>query len=372
MALIAMMKISSRGLLLYIFSICTFTQTLAQDSQSFAWLDLPASDSLGWVDCYTGFQCANLKVPLNYSSPNNETVVLAIIQYPSPLPMNSTDYKGPLLFNPGGLGGSGVDYVLEQGVHYSQMFQNQYDIVGFDPHGVARSTRVSFYETGAERALWSYEILELLGRPDDERDTGILAHINTDQTVRDMLEITEAYGRQKLLLEFFLRYHIGRNLRCYVSSLYEILCNDGLPVPSNVEAAEEYYADLSAQFEWASIWAGVRIGCSGWPDYPKTNFRGPFMGNTNYPILFVGNTADPVTPLAAAKKIASGFDGSVVLTQDSPGHCSIAVNSPCTQGYINGMFLESDTVCPIVGTLFDNASTSDALLSNKHLCGPSW
>ncbi len=81
--------------------------------------------------------------------------------------------------------------------------------------GVARSTRVSFYETGAERALWGYEILvELLGRPDGienawaqaaitgqlagERDTGILEHINTDQTARDMLKITEAYGRQKL------------------------------------------------------------------------------------------------------------------------------------------------------------------------------
>ncbi|KAG7446178.1 alpha/beta-hydrolase [Guyanagaster necrorhizus] len=527
------MKISSRGLLLSTFSVCTFVQTLGQDSQSFAWLDLPASYALEWVDCYTGFQCSNLKVPLNYSNPDsNETIVLAIIQYPSPLPVNSTDYKGPLLFNDGGPGGSGVDYVLEQGVYYSQMFQDQYDIVGFDPRGVARSTRVSFYETGVERALWGYNIaVELMGRPDGvanawaqatitgqlaaERDTGILAHINTDQTARDMLKITEAYGREKLqywgfsygtvlgvtfaamfpdkiermvldgvvdadnyyatlwsdnlldsnktLQTFFdgcfqvgpdgcpfyasspdtikqnlddlytairarplpvrlptgygvvdyARMHYSVFAALYTpqssfltlaqglsdlaqgngdiifnmtyfspfecscddpsalltasvqDSMIAIICNDGLPVPRNVEAAEEYYADLSAQFEWASIWAGIRIGCSGWPDYPKTNFRGPFTGNTSYPILFVANTADPVAPLSAAKKMASGFDGSVVLTQDSPGHCSIAANSPCTEGYIrdyfiNGTLPESDTICPIVGGLFDDISVPGA------------
>ncbi|KAK0455738.1 Alpha/Beta hydrolase protein [Desarmillaria tabescens] len=507
------------------------TYFFSSDSLHERFPQLPASDSLEWVDCYTGFQCTNLKVPLNYSSPDNETIVLAIIQYPSPLPVNSTDYKGPLLFNPGGPGGSGVDYVLEAGAQYSQMFQDQYDIVGFDPRGVARSTRVSFYETGAERALWDYNILvELLGRPDGienawaqaiitgqlagERDNnGLLAHINTDQTARDMLKITEAYGQEKLqywgfsygtilgatfaamfpdkiermvldgvvdtenyyatlwsdnltdsnktLQAFFdgcyqagpdgcpfydsspdaikqnldnlydtirarplpvrlptaygvvdyarLRYAVFSSLYIPQSiywtlakglselaqgngegilnltahtpfecscddpsalltssvqdSMIAVICNDGLPVPRDVESAEAYYANLSAQFEWASIWTGVRIGCAGWPDYPKTNFRGPFTGNTSYPILFVGNTADPVAPLAAAKKVASGFDGSVVLTQDSPGHCSISANSPCTQGYIrdyfiNGTLPELDTVCPIVGTLFDNTTTS--------------
>ncbi len=89
------------------------------------------------VSTASHFVANGTQVPLNYSSSDNETVVLAIIQYPSPLLVNSTDYKGPLLFNPGGPGGSGVDYVLEQGVHYSQMFQDQYDIVGFDPRGTS-------------------------------------------------------------------------------------------------------------------------------------------------------------------------------------------------------------------------------------------
>jgi hypothetical protein len=35
-------------------------------------------------------------------------------------------------------------------------------------------------------------------------------------------------------------------------------------------------------------------------------------------MLIVGNTADPVTPLASAK-VSKYFQGSVVLTVDTPG-----------------------------------------------------
>ncbi|KAF9011681.1 hypothetical protein BDZ89DRAFT_1167392 [Hymenopellis radicata] len=57
------------------------------------------------------------------------------------------------------------------------------------------------------------------------------------------------------------------------------------------------------------------------------------------PLLVIGNTADPVTPLAAAKKTAAGFTGAVVLTQDSPGHSSFNVPSNCTDAYVRSYFL---------------------------------
>ncbi|KAJ7704978.1 TAP-like protein-domain-containing protein [Mycena rosella] len=69
------------------------------------------------------------------------------------------------------------------------------------------------------------------------------------------------------------------------------------------------------------------------------------------------SSADPATPLNSAHKMSQGFPGSVVLTQDSAGHCSISGPSLCTQKYIQQYFLEgtlpaSGTVCPVVGSPF--------------------
>lgn len=45
-----------------------------------------------------------------------------------------------------------------------------------------------------------------------------------------------------------------------------------------------------------------------------------------------------MTPLRAAKKMAEGFEGAVVLTQDSPGHCTLAAKSACTVGFVREYF----------------------------------
>lgn len=89
---------------------------------------------------------------------------------------------------------------------------------------------------------------------------------------------------------------------------------------------------------------------------------GPFIANTSHPLLLIGNTADPVTPLAAAEHMSKGFAGSVVLTQDSPGHCSVAALSLCTQQYIRDHFFsgtlpDPSTVCPVMDSPFLKATS---------------
>ncbi|KAH8901266.1 hypothetical protein GQ53DRAFT_850808 [Thozetella sp. PMI_491] len=72
--------------------------------------------------------------------------------------------------------------------------------------------------------------------------------------------------------------------------------------------------------------------------------------NTSAPILFIGNTVDPVTPLASAMKMSTQFPGSIVLTAEGIGHTSFAINSNCAWSYaqaylINGTLPAPGTLC---------------------------
>jgi hypothetical protein len=103
-------------------------------------------------------------------------------------------------------------------------------------------------------------------------------------------------------------------------------------------------------------------------------------GNTSFPILFIGNTADPVAPLAGAK-MSKLFKGSSVLTLDTPGvsmpgislrhqvltigrqHTSFAATSKCNalavrEYFQKGTLPKVGTVCPIESTLFGNETSS--------------
>lgn len=74
-------------------------------------------------------------MPLNYSEIDGEKAVIAITRYPAAVPSDSHLYRGPILFNPGGPGGSGVTLVALVGSVLAQITGPEFDIVGFDPRG---------------------------------------------------------------------------------------------------------------------------------------------------------------------------------------------------------------------------------------------
>lgn len=140
-------------------------------------------------------------------------------------------------------------------------------------------------------------------------------------------------------------------------------CTDGKEVRDTFEESEAYLRDLLRQSQWAELWATLRIGCLAWPKQEKKHFQGPFVGNTSHPILWIGNTADPVTPVASAHKMSKGYPGSVVLTQDSPGHSSLSAPSTCTVRYVrdyftNGTLPAEGVVCPVDSPIFSAQKSS--------------
>ena len=95
----------------------------------------PAGGDLHWKPCDGGAQCARLAVPLDYA-PGGEQISLAIVRRPATKPSQRI---GSLLINPGGPGSvPTVDFAEDN--RLARKLRERFDIVGFDPHSVGRST----------------------------------------------------------------------------------------------------------------------------------------------------------------------------------------------------------------------------------------
>ena len=92
---------------------------------------------LDWQPCDKSFECARLLVPFDYARPDWRRFSLPVIKLAAAEPAGRI---GALVINPGGPGGSGVQYALaaRQGEFTSGVL-GRFDIVGFDPRGVGGS-----------------------------------------------------------------------------------------------------------------------------------------------------------------------------------------------------------------------------------------
>lgn len=128
---------------------------------------------------------------------------------------------------------------------------------------------------------------------------------------------------------------------------------------------DEYLDYLQNQSRWIGpSWARNKLGCLGYSVEPAWKPELDFddgVWHTSHPLLIIGNTHDTVTPLRNARRVSTLFPGSVVLQQDSQGHCSHSTPSLCTarvaRSYFQtGILPPAGVVCepnvrPILGCL---------------------
>ena len=130
-----------------------------------------------------------------------------------------------------------------------------------------------------------------------------------------------------------------------------ILCGDGADITASSKPSYYQYLQLlkSESKLIGPIWAQITLWCRHWPasqrPAERNRFTGPWTSRLSYydsrasPLLFIGNTADPVTPLRNAFKMAAQHEGARVLVQDTPGHCSgTNIPSKCTWNVISEFF----------------------------------
>lgn len=170
---------------------------------------------ISWSSCYKdfgpSFECATVRVPLDYSTPQSEVINIALIRLPATDPARKI---GSLFLNPGGPGGSGVDFVLGAGPFiYSEEVRARFDIVGFDPRGISRSTALrcfgnprqwtpyftpfAFPMTREEEAWYISADLYLVDAC-DQRGGKIMDYMATANVARDLDVLRQAVGDEKL------------------------------------------------------------------------------------------------------------------------------------------------------------------------------
>lgn len=83
-----------------------------------------------WVNCGAA-ECATITAPLDYDDPAGPTIDLALTRV-----IAKGERLGSLFVNPGGPGGSAVDYAKAADVIVGDDVREHFDIVGLDPRGV--------------------------------------------------------------------------------------------------------------------------------------------------------------------------------------------------------------------------------------------
>lgn len=118
------------------------------------------SQQLDWSDCNSGFECATFSVPIDYANPADGAMQISAIRK-----LASGSAQGSLILNPGGPGGSGIEYTTYVEYVVSDTLRQNFDIVGFDPRGVGESTPV---ECLSDKQTEEYIALD--GSPDNQTE----------------------------------------------------------------------------------------------------------------------------------------------------------------------------------------------------------
>jgi len=123
-------------------------------------LDGYYAQQLDWSECSDGFECSSYSVPIDYANPTDGAMQISVIRK-----LATGTALGSLVLNPGGPGGSGIEYTTYAEYVVSNTLRENFDIVGFDPRGVGFSTPVECLDDEQTE-----EYIALDGSPDNQTE----------------------------------------------------------------------------------------------------------------------------------------------------------------------------------------------------------
>jgi pimeloyl-ACP methyl ester carboxylesterase len=190
---------------------------------------------LVWKPCKgrPKYQCTRVRVPLDYDLPKGATVSLRLARLPA---RDQARRMGSVFLNPGGPGGSGVQLILSGSVDgaYTRAVRDRFDIVSFDPRGIADSTGVQCFDSTEAAAAnrppfeFPYNVAQErqwvaadrgLSRACVQRAGAIIDHMSTANVARDLDVLRRASGDQQLNF-------VGFSYGSFIGSTYANLFPD--------------------------------------------------------------------------------------------------------------------------------------------------
>ena len=180
------------------------------------------AQELQWKSCYENYQCTDLLVPIDYTELKTGTFNISVLKYPT----TGAKKLGSLIVNPGGPGGSGVDYAYAAEYLFTPEILEAYDIVGFDPRGVGRSEPILCLSDKELDANYASD-----SKPDNEQEftrtlieskkfiqqcaekNKHLTSFSTSNAARDMDILRQAVGDKQL-------NYMGKSYGTFLGTLY--------------------------------------------------------------------------------------------------------------------------------------------------------
>lgn len=189
----------------------------------------PGASRIGpWTACDRPLQCTTIEVPLDYDDPTGPQIELAMIRLPASDPARRI---GSLFLNPGGPGGSGVEFVREAGtLLFTKAVRSRFDLVGFDPRGIGSSTPLTCFGSASD-VVAQPRVFPTTGRQqrtffaNDEAYAAkclanagpVIDHMSTANVARDLDLMREAVGDDRLT---YVGYSYGTQLGATYANLF--------------------------------------------------------------------------------------------------------------------------------------------------------